>query len=64
MKGWDEKVVELADMVAPGFLDDRRQLDESEHFYTCHYCDQAVDIRVLAEVQYHDRPGHSPRARG
>ena len=61
MNGWDEKLVELADMVAPGFLDAAKPVSDMGFFYTCHRCDQAVDKRVPADVRHHERRGHSPR---
>jgi hypothetical protein len=36
----------------------RRQTDEAEHFYLCPTCGQAVDMRDLAQVFYHDEEGH------
>ncbi|CAN7606979.1 hypothetical protein LJR164_004488 [Phenylobacterium sp. LjRoot164] len=33
-------------------------VDESEHFYRCKACGQAVDKRDLAQVFYHEAPGH------
>jgi len=33
-------------------------LDELEHFYVCAHCGQAVDMRRLGDVLYHDEPGH------
>jgi hypothetical protein len=38
-------------------------LDEREHFYVCNHCGQAVDMRLLGDVLYHDEPGHEPLAR-
>ena len=34
--------------------------DESEHFYVCAVCGQAVDMRDLGEVFHHETPGHKP----
>jgi hypothetical protein len=33
---------------------------ESEHFYTCKKCDQAVDKRDLGQVFHHEKPNHQP----
>jgi hypothetical protein len=33
---------------------------ESEHFYTCAECGQAVDCRDLSAVLTHEIPGHRP----
>jgi hypothetical protein len=34
--------------------------DEAEHFYVCKECGQAVDMRRLGDVFYHEEPGHEP----
>lgn len=34
--------------------------DESEHFYTCKKCGQAVDKRRLGDVFHHEEQGHEP----
>jgi hypothetical protein len=34
--------------------------DESDHFYTCVTCGQAVDCRDLGEVFHHEEDGHAP----
>jgi hypothetical protein len=34
--------------------------DEAEHFYVCKQCGQAVDMRRLGDVFYHEEPGHEP----
>ena len=59
-----QQLLEVADLVAPGLLHGVEPLAESRHFYTCNYCDQAVDRRVPVDVRHHARPGHSPRPRG
>lgn len=33
---------------------------ESEHFYRCPACGQAVDMRDLGQVFHHEEPGHKP----
>jgi hypothetical protein len=35
---------------------------ESEHFYTCNRCGQAVDKRDLGQVFHHEVPNHQPLA--
>lgn len=35
---------------------------ESEHFYTCKKCGQAVDKRDLGQVFHHEAPNHQPLA--
>ena len=32
--------------------------DEAEHFYVCEGCGQAVDMRRLGDVLYHEEEGH------
>lgn len=34
--------------------------DESQHFYVCPECGQAVDMRKLGDVLHHEEPGHDP----
>ena len=34
--------------------------DESEHFYTCSVCNQAVDMRDLGQVFHHEESDHKP----
>ena len=34
--------------------------DEAEHFYLCKACQQPVDMRDLAAVFHHEKPGHEP----
>lgn len=34
---------------------------EEDHFYTCSACGQAVDMRDLGDVFYHEEPGHKPK---
>ena len=34
--------------------------DESEHFYVCKACGQAVDMRRLGDVFHHEDKGHKP----
>jgi hypothetical protein len=33
---------------------------ESDHFYPCPTCGQAVDVRDLRQVAYHNGPDHEP----
>jgi hypothetical protein len=35
-------------------------LEESEHFYICKACGQAVDMRDLYAVFHHEAEGHEP----
>jgi hypothetical protein len=35
-------------------------VDESEHFYVCKTCGQAVDKRRLGDVFHHEEPDHEP----
>lgn len=35
-------------------------VDESEHFYICAQCGQAVDMRKLGDVFHHEEPDHEP----
>jgi hypothetical protein len=35
-------------------------VNESEHFYTCKKCGQAVDKRDLGQVFHHKVPNHQP----
>lgn len=32
--------------------------DETEHFYVCPTCGQALDMRQLGDVMHHEAPGH------
>ncbi|WP_152639877.1 hypothetical protein [Sphingobium bisphenolivorans] len=32
--------------------------DETQHFYVCADCGQAVDMRRLGDVLHHEDPGH------
>ena len=59
---WDAFIEELR-RLKPGFVVAAEPLDEAEHFYVCSHCSQAVDSRALADVLYHDRPGHLPELR-
>jgi hypothetical protein len=34
--------------------------DESDHFYVCEKCGQAVDMRDLHAVIHHESEGHEP----
>lgn len=34
--------------------------DETQHFYVCQGCGQAVDMRKLGDVFHHEEPGHDP----
>ena len=34
--------------------------DEAEHYYCCSGCGQAVYMRLLGNVLYHDQDEHSP----
>jgi hypothetical protein len=34
--------------------------DESQHFYVCTQCGQAVDMRKLGDVFHHEEPDHEP----
>jgi len=34
--------------------------NEADHFYVCKQCGQAVDMRRLGDVFYHEEPGHEP----
>jgi len=36
---------------------------ELEHFHICQHCGQAVDMRLLGDVLYHDDPDHEPLKR-
>ncbi|OBQ72411.1 hypothetical protein [Mesorhizobium loti] len=33
---------------------------EEDNFYSCPYCGQIVDQRVLRQVMWHEGPGHEP----
>jgi hypothetical protein len=35
-------------------------VDESEHFYKCSKCGQAVDMRDLGQVFHHEEADHKP----
>ena len=35
-------------------------VNESEHFYICKVCGQAVDKRRLGDVFHHEEAGHEP----
>lgn len=51
------------DNPASGIIGDREGppvQDESEHFYQCAACGQAVDMRDLGQVFHHEDPGHKP----
>lgn len=60
MSRWKVLYSELCE-VAPGVFHGAEPLDETEHFYVCQHCGQAVDMRELANVLYHDEPGHTPK---
>lgn len=34
--------------------------DEAEHFIQCSTCGQAIDLRKLGDVMYHEQPEHDP----
>jgi hypothetical protein len=58
-----KRTVDLTTVVPMLRIKGAEPLPEAEHFYTCHYCEQAVDIRRLRDVLYHDKPGHLPLQR-
>ena len=62
MSRWKDLLGELRE-VSPGVFVGAESLDEAEHFYLCQHCGQAVDYRELADVFYHDEPGHQPMPR-
>lgn len=35
-------------------------IKESDHFLLCPECDQAIDLRDLRQVIWHQQPGHKP----
>jgi hypothetical protein len=37
--------------------------DEVGHFYLCPLCGQAVDMRRLGDIFYHEEDGHVPHSR-
>lgn len=41
-------------------LDGPAPKDETEHFYLCEACGQAIDMRLLGDVLYHDQVDHKP----
>jgi hypothetical protein len=43
-----------------GTPDEGEPADESEHFYVCPLCGQAVDARDLYIVLHHEQPEHEP----
>ena len=42
-------------------INDIVHLVKADHFYVCSVCGQAVDIRQLADVLYHEELTHSPK---
>ena len=49
-------------MINPGVIVEHRADgdpdNEREHFYQCKRCGQAVDMRDLGQVMYHEMPNH------
>lgn len=33
---------------------------EEQHYYVCETCGQAVDMRLLGDVMYHEQEDHKP----
>jgi hypothetical protein len=62
MSIWKDLYGELRE-IAPGVFEGVEPLDEAEHFYVCARCGEVVDMRQLADVFYHDHPGHEPQSR-
>jgi hypothetical protein len=56
---WDP-LIEAVRALRPGRIVGAEPLDEAEHFFACEHCGQAVDMRVLADVLYHDTEKHEP----
>lgn len=44
----------------PGRRVDRPVANEAEHFAPCPVCGQLVDLRDLAALLRHQKPGHAP----
>ena len=61
---YDEMVRAAARKIKPGRIIGYRMgsepASESEHFYTCKKCGQAVDKRDLGQVFHHEVPNHQP----
>lgn len=60
MSRWQDICGELVE-IAPGVFKGAEPLAEAEHFYLCSVCGQAVDIRQLADVLYHEELKHDPK---
>lgn len=57
MSRWKDIYEELTE-IAPGVFHGAEPLDEADHFYVCPHCGQAVDMRQLADVLYHEDLTH------
>jgi len=60
MSRWKDIYEELLE-VSPGVFQGVEPLAEAEHFYVCSVCGQAVDMRQLADVLYHEELQHEPK---
>ena len=62
MSRWKDIYEELIE-VQPGVFQGVEPLAEAEHFYVCSVCGQAVDMRQLTDVLYHEELRHKPQVR-
>ena len=62
MSRWKDIYEELIEAM-PGVFKGVEPLAEVDHFYVCSVCGQAVDMRQLADVLYHEELTHLPQVR-
>lgn len=60
MSRWKDIYEELL-KVSPGVFQGAQPLAEADHFYVCSVCAQAVDMRQLADVLYHEELRYDPQ---
>jgi hypothetical protein len=60
MSRWKDICGELEE-IAAGVFQGAEPLAEVDHFYVCSVCGQAVDMRQLADVLYHEELTHNPK---
>jgi hypothetical protein len=55
-------MTKLSDLGSPKICtrDDGPPVHETEYFLPCAVCNQAIDLRDLRQVVWHQRPEHDP----
>jgi hypothetical protein len=53
-------MTKLSDLGPPiiGRRNGEEPVSEIDHFYACPMCGQAVDLRDLRQISWHEQPGH------